>query len=66
MEGSDEGEVTLKEMKDTVLLLEKQMVELMYKARPLPVLLFAPPLGPFWASELDSIKALAPVTKYCL
>jgi len=28
MEGSDEGEVSLKELKDTVLLLAKQMVEL--------------------------------------
>jgi len=28
MEGSDEGEVSLKEVKDTVLLLAKQMVEL--------------------------------------
>jgi len=28
MEGSDEGEVSLKELKDTVLLLEKQIVEL--------------------------------------
>jgi len=28
MEGSDEGEVILKELKDTVLLLVKQMVEL--------------------------------------
>jgi len=28
MEGSDEGEVSLKELKDTVLLLVKQMVEL--------------------------------------
>jgi len=27
MEGSDEGEVSLKEVKDTVLLLAKQMVE---------------------------------------
>jgi len=28
MEGSDEDEVSLKEVKDTVLLLAKQMVEL--------------------------------------
>jgi len=28
MEGSDEGEVSLKELKDTVLLLAEQMVEL--------------------------------------
>jgi len=28
MEGSDEGEVSLKEVKDTVLLLVKQKVEL--------------------------------------
>jgi len=28
IEGSDEGEVSLKEMKDTILLLAKQMVEL--------------------------------------
>jgi len=28
MEGSDEGEVSLKEVKDTVLLLSKQMVEI--------------------------------------
>jgi len=54
MEGSNEGEVSLKELKDAVLLLAKQMVELMNQREEIASRSFEYPLGSLPGSETKS------------